>query len=81
MAKLTGCLLMLVLCVSSARGAVEFTPCKNNMAPEQQIRLGDKVAQQVYQQMPILADSSPVTAYVRDLGERLVAVAPGYRWP
>ena len=81
MAKLTGCLLMLVLCVSSARGAVEFTPCKNNMAPEQQIRLGDKVAQQVYQQMPVLPDSSPVTAYVRDLGERLVAVAPGYRWP
>ena len=81
MAKLTGCLLMLVLAVSSARGAVEFTPCKNNMAPEQQIRLGDRVAQQVYQQMPVLPDSSPVTAYVRDLGERLVAVAPGYRWP
>ncbi|HUJ49413.1 MAG TPA: M48 family metalloprotease [Bryobacteraceae bacterium] len=60
---------------------MEFTPCKNNFSTEQQIQLGDKAAQQVYKQMPVLPDSSPITQYVRQLGERLTAVAPGYRWP
>ena len=31
--------------------------------------------------MPVLPDSSPVTQYVQALGEKLVAYAPGYRWP
>ncbi len=61
--------------------AVEFTPCKNNFSTEQQIQLGAKAAQQVYKQMPVLPDSSPITQYVRQLGERLTAVAPGYKWP
>ncbi|HLH01038.1 MAG TPA: M48 family metallopeptidase [Bryobacteraceae bacterium] len=81
MRKLSGCLIALALAASSARAAVEFTPCKNNMAPEQQIQLGEKVAQQVYRQMPVLPESSPVTEYIQNLGERLVAVAPGYKWP
>ena len=51
------------------------------MAPEQQISLGQKAVQQVYQQMPILADSSDVTKYIQALGAKLAAEAPGYRWP
>lgn len=55
--------------------------CKNAFTQQQEITEGQKVAAQVYRQMPVLPDSDPVSRYVRDLGEKLVAHAPGYRWP
>lgn len=73
------CLAALAATNSYAR--VEITPCKNNVPPEQQIELGKKAAQQVYAEMPILPDSSPVTKYVERLGQKLAAHAPGYKWP
>jgi Peptidase family M48 len=60
---------------------VELQPCKNNIPPQQQIELGQKVAKQVYEQMPVLPDSSPATLYVQSLGRKLAAEAPGYKWP
>lgn len=65
--------------VSNAR--VELQPCKNNYSPEQQIQLGRKAAQQVYQQMPVLPDSDSVVKYVQQLGTKLAGQAPGYKWP
>src|SRR5579871_6477716 len=65
----------------NAPAEVEFAPCKNHFLPEQQIELGAKATQVVYRQTPMLADSSAVTQYIERLGERLAAVAPGYRWP
>jgi hypothetical protein len=56
-------------------------PCKNPFTVEQEISEGGKVAAQVYKQMPVLPDSDPVTRYVQQLGARLVAHAPGYKWP
>ncbi len=60
---------------------VELRPCKNNFSSEQQIQLGQKAAQQVYKQQPVLPDSSPETRYVQSLGQKLTAEAPGYHWP
>ncbi len=60
---------------------VEISPCKNSYSPEQQIALGQKAAKQVYAEMPVLPDSSPITKYVQSLGEKLTAQAPGYKWP
>jgi beta-barrel assembly-enhancing protease len=60
---------------------VELAPCKNNYSPQQQLALGQKVVQQVYTQMPVLPDSSPVSQYVQKLGQRLTSYAPGYKWP
>ncbi len=60
---------------------VEISPCKNNYSPEQQIALGQKAARQVYAEMPVLPDSSPITKYIQRLGEKLTAQAPGYKWP
>lgn len=60
---------------------VELAPCKNHYTPAQQIELGDKAKAQVYRQMPVLPDSSPITQYVEQLGEKLAAQAPGYKWP
>jgi hypothetical protein len=59
----------------------EFKPCKNSFSPQQQIELGNKAKAQVYQTTPVLPDSSPITQYIDQLGKRLTANAPGYRWP
>jgi hypothetical protein len=60
---------------------VKTEPCKNHYSPEQQIQLGQKAVQQVYKQMPVLPDSSPVTKYIQQLGQKLTVYAPGYKWP
>jgi len=52
------------------------------MTRDQQIQLGFQAASQVYQQMPVLPDSSPETQYIRKLGQKLVATIPSeYSWP
>lgn len=63
------------------RAAAEFVPCKNHYTPRQQIELGDKAKAQVYKTTPVLPDSSPVAQYIQQLGGKLTAVAPGYKWP
>jgi len=64
-----------------AQTSTNLQPCSNNVSPQQQIEIGKKAAAQVYQQMPVLPDSNEVTRYVQGLGQKLVAQAPGYRWP
>ena len=57
-------------------------PGKPSMSKENQKALGMKVANQVYEQMPVLPDSSPETQYIRQLGQKLVATIPQqYSWP
>jgi Zn-dependent protease with chaperone function len=57
-------------------------PGKTSMTKENQRALGMEVAGQVYQQMPVLPDSSPESQYVRQLGQKLVATIPQeYSWP
>ena len=70
-----------LLAVQSGYARVELEPCKNNFTPEQQVALGQKAVQQVYKQMPVLPDSSPVTQYIQQLGQKLAAQVPGYKWP
>jgi len=56
-------------------------PCKNAFTPDREIAEGKKAAAQVYKEMPVLPESSPVTQYVQQLGAKLVQFAPGYAWP
>jgi len=52
------------------------------MSREDQHALGLQVAGQVYQQMPVLPDSSPETKYIQQLGHKLVStIPPEYSWP
>lgn len=60
---------------------VHLTPCENHFTPQQQIQLGQKTKEQVYKEMPVLPDSNPVSKYIQQLGEKLAAHAPGYKWP
>jgi beta-barrel assembly-enhancing protease len=54
----------------------------SGISKEEQQQLGRQVMAEVYQQMPVLPDSSPATQYVRKLGEKLVAQIPQqYSWP
>lgn len=55
--------------------------CKNAYTEQQEVTEGSKVAAEVYQQMPVLRDNDLVAIYVRQLGQKLVANAPGYSWP
>lgn len=64
-----------------AYARVELQPCKNSISPQQQIELGQKAVQQVYQQMPVLPDSDKTTKYIQALGQKLASEAPGYKWP
>ena len=57
-------------------------PGHPRMTREQQERFGLQAAAQIYQQMPVLPDSSPETQYIQALGKRLAAVIPPDRsWP
>lgn len=72
---------LFVAALSTAQARVEFSPCHNNYSPEAQIQLGNQSKAQVYQQMPVLPDSSPFTQYIQRLGSKLTQYAPGYKWP
>jgi beta-barrel assembly-enhancing protease len=56
-------------------------PCNNSFTVDQEIAEGRRIAAQVFQEMPVLPDSSEVSQYVRRLGMGLVTHAPGHRWP
>ena len=83
--KLTHLTLVLLL-MSMATGPaharfMQPAPCKNAFTPDREIAEGKKAAAQVYKEMPVLPESSPVTQYVQQLGAKLVQFAPGYQWP
>jgi Zn-dependent protease with chaperone function len=57
-------------------------PGSTSITKEQQEQLGLQATAEVYKQMPVLPDSSPLTQYVRQIGEKLRAVIPAqYSWP
>jgi Zn-dependent protease with chaperone function len=57
-------------------------PGKTSMSKDNQHALGMEVAGQVFQEMPVLPDTSPESQYIRQLGQKLVATIPEqYSWP
>src|SRR5581483_8957885 len=52
------------------------------ISKEQQIQVGLQAVAEIYKQMPVLPDSSPITQYVQQLGKKMVNVIPPQRsWP
>jgi Zn-dependent protease with chaperone function len=64
---------------SGARPAPHFKPGFNLFTPQQDIELGRRSAQQITQQVPLLNDERTVN-YVRQLGAKLTANAPGFAY-
>src|SRR2546421_6401738 len=65
----------------AALAQTHIVPPKNKYSTSDDVKLGQQYAQQVYQQMPILRDSS-VREYVNSVGQRLAAaIPPEYQHP
>jgi Zn-dependent protease with chaperone function len=47
----------------------------------QEIQIGQQTAAEISKKLPLLPDSDPITKYVQQLGAKLVANAPGQKWP
>jgi hypothetical protein len=79
------CLIVLLLATEAdpqSASPVFPDPGNPHMSRDKQRSLGLQAAAQVYQQMPVLPDSSPETQYLRQLGQRLVAtIPPESSWP
>ncbi len=57
-------------------------PGSAGMSKEDQEKLGLQAMAEVYKQMPVLPDSSPITQYVQQLGKKLQKQIPKqYSWP
>ncbi|HEV2134925.1 MAG TPA: M48 family metallopeptidase [Terracidiphilus sp.] len=70
------------LCWAQANLPQLPNPGTTSITRPQQQQLGFQAAGEVYKQMPVLSDSSPETQYVRQVGQRLVAVIPKETtWP
>jgi hypothetical protein len=63
-----------------AKTAPHFKPGFNIFSPEQDIELGRESARKISRQAPLLKDQQTV-AYVRRLGAKLAAKAPGHKFP
>jgi Zn-dependent protease with chaperone function len=65
-----------------AQASYEPQSCKNNRySIEKELEEGQKAKAAVYQRLPVLPDTAPVSQYVSNLGMKLAAQAPGYKWP
>ena len=62
---------------TGARPAPHFKPGFNLFTPEQDIELGRQSAEKISQQVSLLRDESAVN-YIKQLGARLAAKAPGF---
>src|SRR5713226_1576260 len=72
-----------VMGLVAAPGWAERTclkPGVNLFTPEQDIELGKQNAAQAEKQLPMLNDAR-VDKYLNDLGQKLAAHAPGYKFP
>jgi len=57
-------------------------PGSTSLDRQKQEQLGQQAMGEVYKQMPVLPDSSPVTRYVQELGKKLETVIPQDKsWP
>ena len=48
---------------------------------DQEVQVGKQAAADTNKQLPVLPDSDPIVQYVQQLGAKLVAHAPGQKWP
>ena len=57
-------------------------PGSTRMTRDQQKKAGLEVMSEVYKQMPVLPDTSPIAQYVQQLGKKLEKQIPSqYSWP
>jgi hypothetical protein len=65
---------------SGSKTTPHFKPGFNLFSPEQDIELGRQSAQKIAAEVPLVRDE-PIVEYVREVGARLAAKAPGHSFP
>ncbi|HSB18148.1 MAG TPA: M48 family metalloprotease [Bryobacteraceae bacterium] len=65
---------------NSGAGRTQLKPGWNMFSPQQDVEVGQQVSKDAEQQIPMLKDSR-VDNYLNNLGQRLSAHAPGYKFP
>ncbi len=76
------CFFLALPCAAQRYMPILPDPGSTSLTRAQQEQIGFKAAKEIYQQMPVLPDSSPETQYVRKIGRRLIAVIPpAHSWP
>jgi len=73
-------LLLLPFGAGQLAAQTKVSPGFNLFSPQQDVEVGKQSAAQVEKQLPLLNDSA-VESYVRRVGERLAAAAPGPKFP
>ncbi|HEY6183446.1 MAG TPA: M48 family metallopeptidase [Terriglobales bacterium] len=71
--------LVLSACVLQAR--VQPTSGIDVFSTQEEIQAGKEAAAEAKKKLPLLPDSDPIAQYVQSLGQKLVAHAPGEKWP
>ncbi len=71
--------LLLSSCVLQAR--VQPTSGFDVFSAKEEVQAGQEAAAEAKKKLPLLPDSDPVVKYVQSLGQKLVAHAPGEKWP
>jgi Zn-dependent protease with chaperone function len=76
-------LLLAILMAAPQLLEARFTPSHSPdyFTRDQEIQIGQEVADETDKQLPILPESDPISQYVQRLGAKLVAHAPGEKWP
>jgi beta-barrel assembly-enhancing protease len=79
----TVALLLAALMAAPQLLEARFTPSHGSDAftRDQEIQIGQEVASETNKKLPILPESDPISQYVQRLGAKLVAHAPGEKWP
>jgi Zn-dependent protease with chaperone function len=82
--------LALVLAVAAAlalanvdpkRGRVTANPNAGSYSIDQEIQLGRQASTEIQKDLPMLPENHPTSLYIKALGEKLAAKAPGYKFP
>ncbi|HZN10289.1 MAG TPA: M48 family metalloprotease [Blastocatellia bacterium] len=65
---------------AGGKAAPHFNPGFNLFSPQQDVEMGRQSAQQMARQLPLI-DDPQLVGYVRELGAKLAAKAPGEKFP
>lgn len=67
--------------VDPKKGRVTDNPRAGSYTFDQEIALGRQAITEIEKQLPLLPPDHPTSKYINDLGQKLAARAPGYKFP
>ncbi|HSS97445.1 MAG TPA: M48 family metalloprotease, partial [Terriglobales bacterium] len=78
---LAGLLVLVLVASPPLQARVKPSSGFDMFSADEEVQAGKQAAADARKQLPLLPDSDPVAQYVQQLGKKLVAHAPGEKWP